>query len=489
LGTEWVWQTLLRQGDWSAAARDLGDSATRFAAFVGFVVGLGRALLANHRTSWRLPPMSDAIASRLAPLPWVIAGISTLIWAVTQVNTVVEASLAAVVATHALTALALAALSAWMLLRLRSSSVVDAAGGTQAVAAATADASRRSGAPEAKPAARSDADAPPTEIEAVAAGRPLWVGIVTGVMTAVTIAICVLVALGFVSLASFVASQLTWTGIVAAAAYLLFKFADDLFMALLSSRGSTGQRLHRSFNIAPHTLDQAAVVLSAVSRVTLFFYLVIALLAPLGTTPDELFQRSGTLGASLKVGQFELVPGALLGAFAVLVGGFVAMRVAKRWLDDSYLPTTTLEPGMRSSLLTLLGYVGGAVVIGSALSALGLGIERIAWVASALSVGIGFGLQAIVQNFISGLILLAERPVKVGDWVVLGNAEGDVRRINVRATEIQLGDRSTLIVPNSEFITKTVRNMTLVNAEGRVLIRLPMPLTTDAHQAREVLLA
>jgi small-conductance mechanosensitive channel len=129
------------------------------------------------------------------------------------------------------------------------------------------------------------------------------------------------------------------------------------------------------------------------------------------------------------------------------------------------------------------------MVIAFALSALGIGIERIAWVASALSVGIGFGLQAIVQNFISGLILLAERPVKVGDWVVLGNAEGDIRRINVRATEIQLGDRSTMIVPNSEFITKTVRNMTLSNAEGRVLIRLPMPLTTDATQVRDVMLA
>jgi len=129
------------------------------------------------------------------------------------------------------------------------------------------------------------------------------------------------------------------------------------------------------------------------------------------------------------------------------------------------------------------------VVITVALSALGISVNRIAWIASALSVGIGFGLQAIVQNFISGLILLAERPVKVGDWVVLGNAEGDIRRINVRATEIQLGDRSTMIVPNSEFITKTVRNMTLSNAEGRVLIRLPMPLTTDATRAREVILS
>ena len=165
------------------------------------------------------------------------------------------------------------------------------------------------------------------------------------------------------------------------------------------------------------------------------------------------------------------------------------LRLLKHWLDNSYLPSTTLELGMRSSLTTLLGYVGGVLVVAVALSALGIGVERIAWVASALSVGIGFGLQAIVQNFISGLILLAERPVKVGDWVVLGNAEGDVRRINVRATEIQLGDRSTLIVPNSEFITKTVRNMTLANAEGRVLIRLPMPLTTDANRVRDVMLA
>src|SRR2546427_12859221 len=81
-------------------------------------------------------------------------------------------------------------------------------------------------------------------------------------------------------------------------------------------------------------------------------------------------------------------------------------------------------------------------------------------------------------------ILLAERPVKVGDWVVLGDTEGDVRRVNVRATEIQLGDRSTVIVPNSEFITKTVRNMTLAGAPGRVLLRLPAPLDTDAERMR-----
>ncbi len=183
------------------------------------------------------------------------------------------------------------------------------------------------------------------------------------------------------------------------------------------------------------------------------------------------------------------MPGAFVSALTVLVAGFVLLRIFRRWLETAYLPRTTFEPGTQSSIATLVGYTGSVLVVLLSLSALGIGVNRIAWIASALSVGIGFGLRDIVQNFISGLILLAERPVKVGDWVVLGDTEGDVRRINVRATEIQLHDRSTLIVPNSEFITKTVRNMTLVNAEGRVLIKLPMPLSTDAGRARDVMLA
>lgn len=92
-----------------------------------------------------------------------------------------------------------------------------------------------------------------------------------------------------------------------------------------------------------------------------------------------------------------------------------------------------------------------------------------------------------MQNFISGLILLAERPVKVGDWVSLNGVEGDIRRINVRATEIQLWDRSTVIVPNPQLITENVRNVTLARALGRVYFTLPMPLDTDAERVRELI--
>ncbi|WP_225783858.1 DUF3772 domain-containing protein [Xenophilus sp. Marseille-Q4582] len=431
--------------------------------FMVFVASLGRALLANARPSWRLPPIPDALARRLAPFPWLTALVSALVWLPAQVNALVDASFAAVLTTHAFTAVALVLLIGAMLLCLR--------------------------APAAPPAPALAADGSPPAPAPAPPERPLWIALLVGGVSVALVLILVLVALGYVALASLAAGQLTWTGVVTAAFYVLFKGADDLFMALVSARSSLGQRLQASFDFAPATLDQAAVVLSALARVALFFYMVIALIAPLGSGPGEVLERAGQFGTGLTIGEFQIVPAALFTAIGVLVAGFVALRVFKRWLRDSYLPTTTLEAGMQTSLSTLLGYVGVIVVVALALSALGIGINRIAWIASALSVGIGFGLQAIVQNFISGLILLAERPVKVGDWVVLGTTEGDVKRINVRATEIQLGDRSTLIVPNSEFITKSVRNMTLTNAEGRVLIRLPLPLNTDAHRVRELMLA
>lgn len=466
LAAQGVFATLDRHGVWGPQIRKLAQAVVQSIIFIAFVVGLGRALLSNGRPSWRLPPIPDSMARRLAPFPWLTALIAVLVWVPSQVNAVVDASFAAAVATHVVTALALTALIGTMLLRLHEPRGVP----THAAAAA------EGGKPQ--------AEAPPAEPE-----RPMWISFLLSAVALAVVVIWVLVALGYVALASFLANQLTWTGIVASAFYLLFKFADDLFMATVASRSSFGQKLQKSFGFAPRTLDQAAVVLSGLARVALFFYMLIALATPLGTGPGEVFQRSGQFGTGFKVGEFQLVPGAIFSAVAVLAVGFVALRVIKKWLEAHYLPQTALEPGMQSSITTLLGYVGGILVVAVALSALGIGIERIAWVASALSVGIGFGLQAIVQNFISGLILLAERPVKVGDWVVLGNAEGDVRRINVRATEIQLGDRSTLIVPNSEFITKTVRNMTLANAEGRVLIRLPMPLNTDAQRTRDLMLA
>ena len=286
---------------------------------------------------------------------------------------------------------------------------------------------------------------------------------------------------------SFIAKQIAWVIVVVGSTYLLTVLVDDICM-LLASTPPPPDVVHPVL-ATPKARDQAAVLLSGIGRAIVVLLALMLLLAPFGEGPGELFQRVGKLQDGLAIGEVAIRPAALIQALLVLVVGFVALGLFKRWLQNSYLPTTNLDTGMQVSFITLFGYIGGVLAVALALSAAGIGLERIAWVASALSVGIGFGLQAVVQNFVSGLILLAERPVKVGDWVSLGGVEGDIRRINVRATEIQLGDRSTVIVPNSEFITKTVRNVTLANPLGLVQVKLPLPLGTDAQAARALILS
>ncbi|RRI45251.1 hypothetical protein EIM17_21165 [Pseudomonas aeruginosa] len=216
--------------------------------------------------------------------------------------------------------------------------------------------------------------------------------------------------------------------------------------------------------------------------------LVLAFL-PVGSSPSELLQGFAQLGESSKtLGNLNIVPQDILVALLLFVGGLFALRIVKRWLSERLLPETNMDAGMRASLVTLVGYLGFVLLAMLVMSTLRINLTSLTWVVSALSVGIGFGLQAIVQNFISGLILLTERPVKVGDWVSLGGVEGDIRRINVRATEIQMGDRSTVIVPNSQFISQTVRNVTMGNALGVVGVNLTLPLDTDAMKVRELLL-
>lgn len=465
LAAQLAWSGLTVDEGLSPRLQSFERASMQLVVFAAFMIALGHALISRKRSSWRLTALSDELATRLAPYPWWLALTALLGGLVIEVNRVVGASLSAEVSAHTVSALLMALVILCALRHLR--------------------APLPSAAQEGRDGEPADA-APPQEPPAP---RPIWVGLLVAAAAATACAIVVLLVLGFVALAHMLAGQMVWTGVVFATTYLLFQLVEDVAQAVLSSRGGFGQRLHKGLGIDGKLLDQSAVVASGALRVVLLFYMVIALLAPLGTAPDEVFRRGSSVNQTLQVGSVTLAPQALLTALAIACAGFVIIRILKRWLSDQFFPNTSLEPGMRSSIVTLLGYVGGVAVIAVALAGLGISVERIAWVASALSVGIGFGLQAIVQNFISGLILLAERPVRVGDWVVLGETEGDVRRVNVRATEIQLGDRSTVIVPNSEFITKTVRNMTLTGAPGRVLLRLPAPLDTDAQRMREVILA
>ncbi len=298
--------------------------------------------------------------------------------------------------------------------------------------------------------------------------------------------ICVLT--GYVAFGSFIIKQMIWSVIVLSATYLLTVLIHDGAMSLLVSirHNADDENLTHP---PTRARSQAVVLLSGLCRLTIVLFALTLLLAPFGEGPAELLSHINYLHAGISIGEVQIRPASMLQSALVLILSFGCVRVVQRWLTAQYLPTTSLDSGMRQSTSKLFGYAGYVLAVALALSAAGISLERVAWIASALSVGIGFGLQSVVQNFVSGLILLAERPVRVGDWVSLGGVEGDIRRINMRATEIQMNDRSTVIVPNSEFITKVVRNVTHANPLGLVQIKLPMPLSTDAEQVRSLILA
>lgn len=443
-------------GQLTKATESLLATGVGVLCFGGYVAGLGRALLAADRPSWRLTALPDAVAHGLRHFPAGLAVLVVFGWLAERLSARVNASVETLVALDCMVSLAIGLAMGWAQMR--------------------GERLRRLALQEPQ-----QSDPPP---------RAAWAALLDGALWCVLAASLVGLLSGYVALGSLVIKQVVWIVIVIATAYLVAVLIEDLCSGLLASpRGEApASELAGAALRSAQLRDQVAVLLSGGGRLLVAVLALVLIVAPFGEGPVDLFRRSSVLGGGLSIGEAQIRPLAVLQAVLVLVLGLGAVALLKRWLAERFLPTTQFEPGMQTSTVTMFGYAGAVVVVALALSASGFGLERVAWVASALSVGIGFGLQGVVQNFVSGLIVLAERPVKVGDWVSLGGVEGDIRRINVRATEIQLGDRSTVIVPNSEFITKTVRNVTHGNPMGLVQIKLPMPLDTDVEAVRELLL-
>ncbi len=175
-------------------------------------------------------------------------------------------------------------------------------------------------------------------------------------------------------------------------------------------------------------------------------------------------------------------------AILVFIGVMMLTRIAQRSVRAGPFAHSSVDVGVQNSLITLIGYAGLLIALFAAISTIGFDLSNLALIAGALSVGIGFGLQSIVNNFVSGLILLFERPIKVGDWIVTASGEGTVKRISVRSTEIETFDRSSIIVPNSELISSTVTNWTHRNKIGRVKIPVGVAYGSDPEKVREILL-
>jgi potassium efflux system protein len=419
------------------------------------ITGLSRALLSTQHPSWRLPAIADHVALAIKPYPIRLACTLLVVVSLAQVTNTTGMSADVVISVRGFAALIISALIATLLLHVNKTRRALAAAGT---------------APE--------------------AGTTL-AGVIYAFASIATVVSLLALLIGYVSLSRFITYELVWLFIIFAGFYLLIQLLKDGCEYLFSPRHHTGKALKQLLGIGDARLEQISIILSGAGRAALILIAGISLLVGgVGSTLGQLANNTLAILGGDGLRKLNIVPGNLLHAVLALLIGVYLVRTLSRWLDNEFLPKTEMDPGMVASLSTLFSNIGYVLVFLLTLSSLGVKWTNLAWIVSALSVGIGFGLQEIVKNFVSGIILLTERPVKVGDLISISGVEGDIRRINVRATEIQLADRSIVIVPNSQLISQNLRNVTLGgSAQGVAILELVFPLDIDPEQVQNLLYA
>ena len=274
--------------------------------------------------------------------------------------------------------------------------------------------------------------------------------------------------------------------------------ADFLLLPYISSMGLFGIYLviHR---ILYGVFEQVAVLagietestrhgLNSVMAGALLLVLFLPVLALIwGASVADLSQAWIRAQDGFEFGGQRITVGTVLTLILVFLAAYFVTRIAQALLRRSILPNTKLSMGAQKAVATGTGYAGIFIATLLAVSIAGIDLTNLAIVAGALSVGIGFGLQAIVSNFVSGIILLIERPITEGDWVEAGGVSGTVRKISVRATHIETFDRARVVVPNSDLISGQVTNWTLGNRLGRVRIPIGVAYGTDTEKVKSIL--
>ncbi len=318
--------------------------------------------------------------------------------------------------------------------------------------------------------------------------RPISL-ILRAILTLVAIATPVAALAGYPEMSRYLMGSLLITvmviGITLLARAVIHEGVTSLFLP--------GGRLNRYLSgLTPMAADSAKRM-AFWARLLIDFLLwppvIYGLLISYGLQASLLNVWVGQALTGVKIGGVKLSLIDILSSLIALVIGFLIVGWVKHWVNDRVLPNTRLDIGMRNSIATCVGYVGGIIVVIIAIMMLGIDLSNIALVAGALSVGIGFGLKTVVENFVSGILLLIERPVKAGDWISVGGTEGIVKSISVRATEIETFDKASIILPNSELIANPVTNWTHKNRIARILIHVGVDYNVNTRQVHDILIA
>ena len=318
--------------------------------------------------------------------------------------------------------------------------------------------------------------------------RPIGPGYVRLPLWLIALAILGAALIGYVALARFIAGQLIVASTILIIAYLLIISVTAFGENVSDDETAGGRWLRDHSDLDEHRREQIALPVTLILKAAIIIGAVPFLLLLWGFDWHDISSWLRQILFGFEVGGVKISVTTVVAALVIFFFGYLAAKFFQAWLDRDVLERAGVDAGVRDSVRTGVGYIGFGLAALLAISYAGLDFSSLAIVAGALSVGVGFGLQSVVNNFVSGLILLAERPIKVGDWIIVGAHEGIVRRISVRSTEIETFDRANVIVPNSMLISDMVKNWTLHNSTGRVPVPVSVHFDSDPEQIRDILL-
>ena len=292
-------------------------------------------------------------------------------------------------------------------------------------------------------------------------------------------------AIGYVALGRYIAQQIVLTGTIVAGAGLLTLGVRAVTRRREGAVSPLGSLLESRFGIEGTRQGQIVKLAEIAATLALILLALPLLMLQWGFAGADIRDWAKALFFGFEVGQFRISLMRILFGIVLFIALLFLTRIIQHWLRERVIAQGRMDAGVANSVDLAVGYAGIGIAALISVSYAGFDVTNLAIVAGALSVGIGFGLQSIVNNFVSGLILLAERPIKVGDWIVVGDQQGNVRRISVRSTEIETFDRASLIVPNSELISGRVLNWTHRNMLGRIVLKI----STDINARPKTVIA
>ncbi len=287
----------------------------------------------------------------------------------------------------------------------------------------------------------------------------------------------VLAAVGYLSAANFLFAPTAFTfALIGALVAIYVRFRDGVDIWLDGAGDASSRSYRKRFRSIP-VIAGFFLTCIAVPLLALIW----------GARVSELQEVWIWLRDGVTIGDVRLSVTDVLAFILVFAIGYTITRMLQAVMRGSVLPRVELDRGATNAIVSGIGYVGIFLSAVIAISATGLSLGNLAIVAGALSVGIGFGLQTIVSNFVSGIILLVERPIKEGDWIEVAGFSGYVKKISVRSTMIDTFDRASVIVPNSELIAGTVLNWTHSEMSGRVIVPVGVAYGEDPRKVEEIL--